>query len=263
MARKIVITSGKGGVGKTTVCANLGVKLANLGFRVLLVDTDIGLNNLDVVMGVESKVHMDLLDVIEGKCRPRQALIQDKHHPSLFVLPSARDDKNFCITSQKINTVLDKLENNFDYIFLDCPAGIDAGFARAVSCAKEAIVVVTPHLSSLRDADKVVSRLGDFPLENITLVVNRVRGDMLISGDMISPEKIMQILNIPLLGVVPDDDALCMLSALGAFSYSTSGARAFLLMAENLQNGTKKIFDCTFRYRGFTGMIRRNIKRRI
>ena len=263
MARKIVITSGKGGVGKTTVCANLGVKLANLGFRVLLVDTDIGLNNLDVVMGVENNIMFDILDVIEGRCRPRQALIQDNRYPSLFVLASASSDFHGKITTQSIRHVLEKVENNFDYILIDCPAGVDNGFVRSVSSAKEALVVVTPHISSLRDADKVITRLNSFEIETTRLIINRVRGDMLISGEMISIEKIAKVLGIKILGVIPDDDALGALSSLGAFSYGTSGARAFQILAENLHNGSKKIYDCTQKYRGLTGLIRRNLKRRV
>lgn len=263
MARKIVVTSGKGGVGKTTVCANLGVKLANLGFRVLLVDTDIGLNNLDVVMGVENQIMFDILDVVEGKCRAKQALIQDGRYPSLFVLPSASSDFKGKITASAINTVLNKLENNFDYILIDCPAGVGNGFHRAVSSATEALVVVTPHISSLRDADKVLSRLYNYPIESKHLIVNRARGDMLISGEMISIEKIAKLLGVRIMGVIPEDDALGALSSLGAFSYGTSGARAFQILAENLHNGSKKIYDCTNKYRGLTGIIRRNLRRRV
>lgn len=263
MARKIVITSGKGGVGKTTVCANLGVKLANLGFRVLLVDTDIGLNNLDVVMGVENKIVFDILDIIENKCRARQALIQDDRYPSLFVLPSANSDFYGKITPDSLKQVIEKLETNFDYVLIDCPAGVDSGFQRAVSCASEALVVVTPHISSLRDADKVITRLHNYELYSKNLIINRVRGDMLLSGEMISVEKIAKLLGTGILGVIPDDDALGALSSLGAFSYGTNGARAFQILAENLHNGSKKIYDCTHKYRGLTGVIRRNLRRRV
>ena len=263
MARKIVITSGKGGVGKTTVSANLGTKLANLGFRVLLVDTDIGLNNLDVVMGVENKVMFDILDVVNGKCRAKQALVQDNHHPSLYILPAPNSDPTSIITADKIADTLSTLEHFFDYILLDCPAGLDNGFHRAVYCANEAIVVVTPHVSSIRDAGKVVARLANYPLSSVKLVVNRVRGDMLMTGDSIAVERIIELLGTNILGVVPDDDAISALSAIGAIPSGTSSSRAFAILAENLHTGTKKIFDCTYRYRGIAGTIRRNLKRRI
>lgn len=263
MARKILITSGKGGVGKTTVCANLGARLANLGFRVLLVDTDIGLNNLDVVMGIESKISFTLTDVIMGKCRPKQALVENERFPTLFVMPSAESSPNTPITAEKINDILCRLEPMFDYILIDCPAGIGNGFYRATSCANEALVIVTPHISSLRDADKVLSKLSNFHLSSINLVINRMRGDMLLNGEMMSVEKIMELLGTNVLGVIPDDDAIATLSAIGAFCFGTSGTRAFAVLAENLQNGTKKIYDCTYRYRGMVGTIRRNLRRRV
>lgn len=263
MARKIVITSGKGGVGKTTVCANLGVKLANLGFRVVLIDADIGLNNLDVVMGIENKVMFDIVDVISAKCRVKQALIQDERYPTLYILPSAEMDYKNYITGENVKNVVDMLSPSFDYILIDCPAGVDIGFHRAVFSANEALIVVTPHISSIRDADKVLSILSNYNLHSKSLVINRIRGDMLLSGEIISIEKIMELLGISIMGVIPDDDAISTLSSLGAFAYGTSGARAFSILAENIHNGSKKIYDCTNRYRGVMGVIRRNLKRRV
>lgn len=263
MARKIVITSGKGGVGKTTVCANLGVKLANLGFRVALIDADIGLNNLDVVMGIENKVFYDMKDVIFGRCRVKQALVQDDRYPTLYVMPSAQIDFANKIKNEDVRRVVDMLEPNFDYILIDCPAGVDAGFHRAVFSANEAIIVVTPHISSIRDADKVLSILTNYPLHSKSIVVNRIRGDMLLSGEIISIEKIMQLLGLPILAAVPEDDDISTLSTLGAFAYGTSGAKAFTMLAENVQNGSRRIYDCTNKYRGAFGVIRRSLKRRV
>lgn len=263
MARVIVITSGKGGVGKTTICANLGAKLAGFGFRVALIDADIGLNNLDVVMGIENKVLFDLCDVVDGKCRVKQALIQDERFPTLYVMPSAKINSKTLISGENMKKVINEISPFFDYILIDCPAGVDNGFHRAVYPAHEAIVVVTPHISSLRDADKVLEVLSNYSLENKSLIVNRVRGDMLLSGEIISVEKIVDLLNIDILGVIPEDDAVSSLSSLGAFAYGTSGAKAFSLLAENLHNGCKKIYDCTYKYRGVVGIIRRNIKRRV
>ncbi|MDD4815590.1 MAG: septum site-determining protein MinD [Clostridia bacterium] len=263
MARKIVITSGKGGVGKTTVCANLGVKLANLGFRVALIDADIGLNNLDVIMGIENKVIFDISDVISAKCRVKQALVQDSRYPTLYVMPSAQLDYKNYITGENVKNVVEMLSPSFDYILIDCPAGVENGFHRAVFSANEALIVVTPHIPSIRDADKVLSILSNYNLHTKNLVINRVRGDMLLNGEIISIEKIVELLNIPILGVIPDDDNIATLSSLGSFACGTSGARAFSILAENIHNGSKKIYDCTYRYRGVMGVIRRNIKRRV
>lgn len=263
MARKIVVTSGKGGVGKTTICANLGAKLAGLGFRVALLDADIGLNNLDVVMGIENKIVYDIADVINGKCRIKQALIQDERFPTLYVMPSAQLEIKSSLSGEQVKLVVDMLSPNFDYILIDCPAGVDNGFHRAVFSANEALVVVTPHISSIRDADKVLSILSNYNLHSKSLIINRVRGDMLLSGEIISIEKIIELLNIPIMGVIPDDDAISTLSSLGAFAYGTTGAKAFSILAENVHNGSKKIYDCTYRYRGFMGVIRRNIKRKV
>lgn len=263
MARKIVITSGKGGVGKTTVCANLGVKLANLGFKVVLIDGDIGLNNLDVVMGVENKVLFDLQDALNLKCRIKQALIQDERYPSLYILPSIENDFKNNINEKQIKSIVEQLEASFDYILIDCPAGIDIGFHRAVFSATEALLVVTPHISSVRDAEKVLNCLANYNLNSINLIINRVRGDMLLSGEIISVEKIAELLSCDVLGVIPEDDSLSTLSSLGAFAYNTSGAKAFSILAENLHNGHKKIYDCTYKYRGIIGTIKRNLRRKI
>lgn len=263
MARKIVITSGKGGVGKTTVCANLGARLAGLGFRVAIIDADIGLNNLDAVMGIENNVMFDLLDVIEGRCRLKQALIQDRRYPLLYILPSTHFSPNAKIDNYKIKNIVDSLEYNFDYILLDCPAGIEHGFHRAVFCANEAIIVVTPHISSIRDADKVLSLLNNYKLTNKYLVINRVRGDLILNGEMFSVESIVDAMKISILGVIPDDDDISTLSSIGGFSGSMSSGRAFTLLAENLHAGTKKVFDCTNKYRGFFGNLRRNLKRKV
>ncbi len=263
MARKIVLTSGKGGVGKTTVCANLGANLAKLGFRVVLIDVDIGLNNLDVVMGVENQVIFDITDIIMGKCRARQALVQDKNISSLYVLPSSHAYNRTKILGEHIKNVVDVLDKSFDYILIDCPAGVEAGFHRAVFSANEAIVVVTPHLSSLRDADKVLGLLSEYDIQSKGLVINRMRGDLLLSGELMNIESIVRSLNVPLLGVIPEDDAISSSCSLGGYMKSAESARAFTLLSENIHNGSKKIFDCTYKYRGLFGYIKRNIKKKV
>ena len=185
MARVIVVTSGKGGVGKTTVTAGLGRALATKGKRVVLMDADLGLNNLDVVMDAESRVVYDILDVVENRCRPRQALVEDLVAPGLFIMPGASYDDGDKISGQNLRAIVNSLSQSFDYIFIDCPAGIEVGFHRAVSAADEALVVTTPHVSALRDADKVVAIIKSYKIK-ASLVVNRARGDMILGQEQLS-----------------------------------------------------------------------------
>lgn len=263
MARKIVMTSGKGGVGKTTVTANLGIQLAKLGFRVALFDVDIGLNNLDVVMGIEDQIVFDIIDVIMGRCRAKQALVQVQNLSSLYIMPSSHSYSKSNVLGEHIKNVVSQLDSSFDYILIDCPAGVEAGFHRAVYAANEALIVVTPHLSSIRDADKVLGLLGQYDLNYKGLVINRMRGDLLLNGDLMTIESIVRALNIPLLGVIPEDDAIGASCSIGSRIQSNESARAFTLLSENIHNGSKKIFDCTYKYRGLMGYLKRNIKKRV
>ncbi len=262
MARKIVITSGKGGVGKTTVAVNLGASLADMGLRVALIDVDFGLNNVDVVMGVENKVVYDLVDVVVGRCRLKQALVQNEKRKNLYVLPSGTENNANMVTGQNVKLVIENMNVMFDYIFIDSPAGIDVGFHRAVSCADEAIVVATPNLTSLRDADKVVSILKSYKLNGVGLVVNRARGDLMLSDKMMMPSDIQKLLKTELIGVLPEEDVVFLSSGYGLPSKSDS-AKAYKLLAQNLHKNTRKIYDATGKYLGFFGSIRRNIKRSI
>lgn len=262
MARKIVVTSGKGGVGKTTLSANLGNYLATNGYKVVVMDLDIGLNNLDVVLGVESKVVFDIFDVLNNRCRARQALIQDSQNPYLFIMPSNHSNTN--LTKAEIKKVVNELDDFFDFILIDCPAGIEDGFNKAVSVADEAIVVVTPHISSLRDADKVVNILLSMGIKNIYGVINRVRGDLIMDKEMLSIEDVYELLQIKIIGAVPDDDCVSSVSSIGGAVTNRCGAsRAFELIAENVANGSSKIYDCTMNYRGVFGLIKRKLKRKI
>ncbi len=264
MSRVIVVTSGKGGVGKTTLCANLGTQLAKSGLRVLLVDVDLGLNNLDVVMGVENKIVYDICDVVEGKCRAKQALIQDFFVQTLYVLPSNHTYTNFTISSQEISKIINEVEYMFDYILIDCPAGIDAGFHRAVASCSEAIVVTTPHISSVRDADKVIGLLKSYNFNYIGLIVNRARGDLMVSGEMINVETINDFLQVDLLGVVPDDDVIStQLLTGGGVNMDTPAYKSFYMIANKLHNGVDMVYDCTKKYKGVFGTIRRNLKRMV
>ena len=204
-----MITSGKGGVGKTTVTANLGVALSELGARVALIDVDFGLNNLDVVMGLENRIVYDFLDVFEGRCRAKQALVMVSGRRNLFVLPSGNVSAATRITGQQIKLVIESIAPLFDYVLIDCPAGIDAGFHRAVSCADEAIVVATPSLPSLRDADKVLTVLESYKPDKTGVVINRARGDLIMSDKMMTPADIRALLKTELLGVCPKRTRLC------------------------------------------------------
>ncbi|PWM75241.1 MAG: septum site-determining protein MinD [Bacillota bacterium] len=261
MARKIVITSGKGGVGKTTVAANLGMNLSLMGARVALVDVDFGLNNLDVVMNVENKVVYDITDVLEGRCRVKQALVQADGHKNLYVLPSDSMKTASSMTGQSLKVVTENLAPLFDYLLLDCPAGVDAGFHRAVSCADEAILVSTPCFSCLRDADKVVSILKSYRLEKVSLVANRVRGDLVAVEKTLSPKDMESLLKIPLIGVLPDEDDV-MLYGTG-FSQASRIGKAFRILARNVEENTRRIYDATARYTGFFGQIKRGLRRSV
>ena len=263
MCRVIVVTSGKGGVGKTTVTANLGLHLAKKNLRVCLVDMDIGLNNLDVVMGMESRVIYNMLDVIEGRCRINQALVQDEEFPLLFLLATGNVAQNRVITFGAIERVMNSLKERFDYILIDCPAGIDTGFSRAISCADEALVVTTPHLSAMRDADKVVSILSSYDITNMRFVVNRARGDLIKDKVALDVYEISKTLGIEFVGLIPDDDSITALLNVGGdkLSMKNASARAFGVLADNVHNGTKKLFDCTYKYRGFFGGVLSYLKK--
>ncbi len=263
MSRVIVVTSGKGGVGKTTVTANLGMQLANKNYRVCMIDMDIGLNNLDVVMNMEDRVMYTMMDVIEHKCRLKEALIQDDYFPLLYILSSGGLNQNLSITIMQIKQIISELNALFDYVLIDCPAGIDAGFKRAVSCADEAIVVTTPHLSSVRDADKVITILNCYNISSKRFVINRARGDLIQDKVMIDIYDIGKILNIDFGGVIPEDDKIITTTSESVNNYKIASNRAFEILANNIIYNEKKLFDCTYKYRGFIGSIKKLIKRSV
>ena len=206
MSEVIVITSGKGGVGKTTTTANVGTGLAQLNKKVVMIDTDIGLRNLDVVMGLENRIVYNLVDVIQGKCRLKQALIKDKKYPELCLLPSAQTRDKDAVTPEQMVELIDELRKEFDYILLDCPAGIEQGFKNAIAGADRALVVTTPEVSAIRDADRIVGLLEANEMKRIDLIVNRLRMDMVKRGDMMKVEDVTDILAVNLIGAVPDDE---------------------------------------------------------
>ena len=205
MGEVIVITSGKGGVGKTTTTANVGTGLAMLGKKVVLIDTDIGLRNLDVVLGLENRIVYNLVDVIEQNCKIKQALIKDKRYETLYLLPSDQTRDKDAVNPEQMVALTEELKNEFDYIILDCPAGIEQGFKNAIAGADRAIVVTTPEVSAVRDADRIIGLLEANEIKKTELIVNRLRMDMVKRGDMMSSEQVLDILAISLLGVVPDD----------------------------------------------------------
>ncbi len=206
MGEVIVITSGKGGVGKTTTTANLGVALALRNKKVALVDTDIGLRNLDVVMGLENRIVYDIVDVVEEKCKLRQALIKDKRFNELFLLPAAQTRDKSAINEEQMKELIGKLKEEFDYILIDCPAGIEQGFRNAIAGADRAIVVTTAEISAIRDADRIVGLLEASEIKNPELIINRIRPAMVKKGEMMDVEDIVDLLSIDLIGVVPDDE---------------------------------------------------------
>ena len=206
MGEIIVVTSGKGGVGKTTTTANIGAGLSRLGKKVLVIDTDLGLRNLDVVMGLENRIVYNLVDVIEGGCRLKQAMISDKRHENLYLLPSAQTKDKSAITPEQMIKLTNELRDEFDYVLLDCPAGIEQGFQNAIAGADRAFVVTTPEVSSIRDADRIIGLLEQNHMKKLNLIINRIRMDMVKRGDMMSVDDVTEILAVPLIGILPDDE---------------------------------------------------------
>ncbi|HEY5934830.1 MAG TPA: septum site-determining protein MinD [Kofleriaceae bacterium] len=207
MGRAIVITSGKGGVGKTTATANLGTALAQLGYSVVLVDADIGLRNLDVVMGLENRIVYHLVDAVRGKCSLQKALIKDRRMDNLWILPASQTDDKDSVTPDDMRRIVLELKNTHDFVLIDCPAGIEQGFKNAIAGADEAVVVATPEVSSIRDADRVVGLLAanDVPAR---LIVNRISQHLVRRGDMLSQSDVIEILALELLGTIPLDDQI-------------------------------------------------------
>ena len=226
MNNVIVITSGKGGVGKTTTSANLGVGLAQIGKSVVLVDTDIGLRNLDVVLGLENRIVYDLVDVVEGTCRLKQALIKDKRYDGLFLLPAAQTRNKMAVSPDQMAVLIKQLEEEFDYVLIDCPAGIEQGFKNAIAGAKSAIVVTVPEVSSVRDADRIIGLLSASEITDVKLLINRLRPDLVKKGDMLAIDDTLEILGVDLIGVIPEDELIFRSSNLGEPAVTDEKSRA-------------------------------------
>ena len=227
MSEVIVVTSGKGGVGKTTTSANIGCGLALEGKKVVLVDSDIGLRNLDVVMGLENRIVYDLVDVIEGTCRLKQALIKDKRYPGLFLLPAAQTRDKNAVSPEQMKKLCQNIKDmGFEYIIIDCPAGIEQGFKNAVAGADRAVVVTTPEVSAVRDADRIIGLLEANGISNPGLIVNRLRVDMVKRGDMMSVDDVKEILSVDVLGGVPDDEDVVITTNKGEPAVTEENSRA-------------------------------------
>lgn len=260
MSEVIVVTSGKGGVGKTTTAANIGIGLAQLGKKVVMVDTDIGLRNLDVVLGLENRIVYNLVDVIESNCRMKQALIKDKRfEDQLYLLPSAQTRDKTSVTPEQMKKLCDELRGMFDYVILDCPAGIEQGFANAIAGADRAVVVTTPEVSAIRDADRIIGLLEANELRDISLIINRIRPEMVRRGEMMSVEDVEDILAVPLIGIIPDDEHVVIATNQGeaiAGSSAPSG-QAFDNISRRLTGEEIPFPDLTVRKGFFLRLFRR------
>jgi len=246
--KTIVVTSGKGGVGKTTTTANLGVGLALRGHKVVVIDTDIGLRNLDVVMGLENRIVYDLVNVVEGTCKVNQAMIRDKHCENLYLIPAAQIRDKTAIQAGQLREVCEQLKNDFDYVVIDCPAGIELGFQNAITAADEAVVVTTPEVSAIRDADRVIGLVEAAQLPTPGLVVNRFKPQMVKQNDMMNTQQIMELLSVQLLGVVPDDEQVIVATNLGlpvVHSQKSQSGEAFRRIAARVDGEVMPFLDLT------------------
>jgi septum site-determining protein MinD len=235
--RVVTITSGKGGVGKTTTTANLGTALAIQGARVAVIDADIGLRNLDVVMGLENRIVYDLVDVVEGRARLRQALIKDKRLPDLCLLPAAQTRDKDSVTSDDMISLVEQMRAEFDYVLIDSPAGIEGGFRNSIAGADEVLIVTTPEVSSVRDADRVVGLVEAAEKGPPRLIVNRIKPRLVSRGEMLSMEEVVEILAISPIGVIPEDEAILNATNRGeavVFNEQSQARHAFLNIARRL-----------------------------
>ena len=259
----IVITSGKGGVGKTTACANIGAGLANRGCKTVLIDADIGLRNLDVVMGLENRIVFDLVNVVEKTCKIRQALIKDKRFGNLYLLPAPQTKEKDAVKPEQMVDLCNELRKEYDYILIDCPAGIEQGFKNAVAGADQAIVVTTPDVSAVRDADRIIGLLQVREISEPSLIINRLRPEMVRKGDMMDISDVNDILAISLLGIVPDDESIITSTNRGepaVMDTSSKAGEAFRNIVARIEGEEIPFMSMDFDL-GFIDKIRRFIKK--
>ncbi len=260
MGEVIVVTSGKGGVGKTTTTANVGTGLAKLDKKVVLIDTDIGLRNLDVVMGLENRIVYNLVDVIEGNCKINQAFIKVKGYNNFYLLPSAQTRDKTAITPEQMKKLTDQLKEEFDYVIIDCPAGIEQGFHNAIAGADRALVVTTPEVSAVRDADRIIGLLEANEIKKIHLIVNRLRMDMVKRGDMMSSDDVVEILAVPLIGVVPDDENIVISTNQGAplVGNNTLAGKAYMNICKRVDGEEVPLLDLSSKGGLFSRLFKKN-----
>lgn len=267
MSRIIVVTSGKGGVGKTTSTANLGMALAQLGRKVAVVDADFGLRNLDLLLGLENRVVYTAVEVLAGECRLDQALVKDKRQNRLVLLPAAQNRTKDAVTPEQMKQLVVSLSESYDYILVDSPAGIEMGFQNAISAAKEALVITTPEISAVRDADRVVGLLEANGIKKIHLIVNRLRPAMVQANDMMSVADVQEILAISLIGVVPDDERVIVSTNKGeplvlADAPSLAGL-AFNNIARRLEGEKVDFLDLTANNEGLLNRFKKLLNYKI
>ena len=270
--RTIVITSGKGGVGKTTTTANLAAALASDGYKVVAVDGDVGLRNLDVIMGLENRIVYTLIDVIEGNCRLNQALIRDKRLDNLYMIPTdkrldnlymiptAQSKTKDAVSAEQMEELCAQLRPDFDFILIDSPAGIEAGFRNAAAGADEALVVTTPEVSAVRDADRIIGLLESMEKAPIQLIINRIRPDMVKRGEMLGVQDVLDILAVDLVGVIPDDESIVVSSNRGEPLTLGSGSKAgqaYKNIAKRLCGAEVPFMDLFKEEGGFFASLRR------
>ncbi|MBF0609348.1 MAG: septum site-determining protein MinD [Magnetococcales bacterium] len=238
MTQVIVITSGKGGVGKTTITANLGTALAMSGKRVLTIDADIGLRNLDMILGLEQRIVYDVVDVVENVVKAEKAFVKDKRGFPLWLLPASQTKNKEAVKPEQLAEIIDGIKDNFDYVLIDSPAGIESGFKTAAMPADDAIVVVNPEVSSVRDADRIIGLLESMEKKSIRMLINRIKVHQVRKGEMLSVEDIEEILHIKKIGIIPDDEKIVDYTNKGepiVLTKNNAVAKAFINVADRLE----------------------------
>lgn len=267
MSRIIVVTSGKGGVGKTTTTANLGMALARRNRKVAVIDADFGLRNLDLLLGLENRIVYTAVDVLAGQCRLEQALVKDKRQPNLVLLPAAQNRTKDAVKPEQMKKLTAALAKVFEYVLVDCPAGIESGFQNAIAAAQEALIVTTPEISAVRDADRVVGLLEANNIKNTRLIINRIRPAMVQANDMMSVEDVQEILAVPLIGIVPDDEKVIVSTNKGeplvlAETLSLAG-QAFDNIARRLEGEKVEFLDLTPDKEGFLTRLKKMLSTKL
>jgi len=251
MATKaITVTSGKGGVGKTTATANIAVALASMGQKVTCIDSDIGLRNLDVVMGLENRIVYDLVDIVEERCRPRQAMIRDKRFENLYLIPAAQTRDKNAVSQKDMNKLVEELREEMDWVLIDSPAGIERGFRNAIAPADEILIVTNADVSAVRDADRIIGIIEAEQKGPPKLIINRINPQMIKRGDMINTDDVLELLAIKLLGVVPEDEQVIVSTNIGrpiVLDEKSRAGQAFKNIARRLMGDDIPLLDMDYR----------------